>query len=485
MLPENTSTSETQENKSTPIFAILSLGAIAGALATLVLFLFHRRQNIARQTPMVSQADSSQLPTSPAPAVLNKAGSTPSFGAGWSAPTRYIMGVFLFLASLLVLYIGRSVIPMVIAAGLITLLINPLIQLWMRQFKLRKGAAVGITYAIVLAILVAIPLLAIPPLIDAVNFFLSIDLQQVAQNLAQTISNAQAGILGSPGLATIIGPFLNSLISMLNNFAAAPQLAVPTAEISLTDVSSGLGQAFGALAKVLGPSISLVASLLFTLVMSLQMALSAEKLSEWYADLIPPGHGPELAQLFQDIRRIWTGFLRGQMTLMIIIGLITWLGDTILGLPQALFMGLIAGLMELLPSIGPVLAAIPAVIIALILGSTHLAVDHLVFALIVVIFYVLVQFMENQLIVPHVMGEAVDLPPLVVLIGTVAGAGAFGILGALLATPVIATGNLVFRYVYRKILEQPPAPPLPEAKPSWVDSIKSYLSRLRRPKSQS
>ena len=103
-------------------------------------------------------------------------------------------------------------------------------------------------------------------------------------------------------------------------------------------------------------------------------------------------------------------------------------------------------MLDLIPNIGPTLAAIPAVALALLFGSTHFAMSNLVFALIVVIFYVLVQLVENQYLVPRIMGDAVDLPPLVVLIGTLAGAGACGILGALLATPVVATGNLIFRF---------------------------------------
>jgi hypothetical protein len=94
--------------------------------------------------------------------------------------------------------------------------------------------------------------------------------------------------------------------------------------------------------------------------------------------------------------------------------------------------------------------------------------------------YVLIQFLENQFLVPYIMGDAVDLPPLIVLIGTLAGATAFGILGALLATPVIATGNLVFQFVYRKILEPPPAPPPPEEKSIW-DSVKGWAGRLPLP----
>jgi hypothetical protein len=79
------------------------------------------------------------------------------------------------------------------------------------------------------------------------------------------------------------------------------------------------------------------------------------------------------------------------------------------------------------------------------------------------------------------MGDAVDLPPLVVLIGTIAGAGAFGIMGALLATPVIATGNLVFRYIYRKIIEDQPVEPPIEEKHGFMDSIRSLISRVRLP----
>ena len=104
----------------------------------------------------------------------------------------------------------------------------------------------------------------------------------------------------------------------------------------------------------------------------------------------------------------WTGFLRGQMQLMLIVGLLTWIGGFILGLPQAFFLGVIAGFMELIPNVGPVLAAVPAVLIALLFGSTHLAFSHLTFALVVIGFYTLVQMLENQFLVPKIMGDAVD-----------------------------------------------------------------------------
>ncbi|MFN2152109.1 MAG: AI-2E family transporter, partial [Anaerolineales bacterium] len=157
-------------------------------------------------------------------------------------------------------------------------------------------------------------------------------------------------------------------------------------------------------------------------------------------------------------------------------------GNVLLGTPQALFLGVIAGILEVIPSLGPILATIPAVILALIFGSGYIPVENWAFALMVIVLYILVQVVENQLLVPYILGDAVDLPPLFVIIGVVIGGSAFGLLGVFLATPVISTGREVFMYLYNKILEPPPEPPVLEEKPSLLDTVRSYAARLPRPK---
>jgi predicted PurR-regulated permease PerM len=431
-----------------------------------------------------SSASSTAIPYSGKSSKTDKPGvmaSKPSQATAskrWSAPTRYIMGVFLFLAMIVVLWIGRSAIPIVVAAALLALFVDPLVGFFIRKFKMKKGLAVALTYLLVISLLVLIPILAIPSLVNAVNFIMRIDTQLLFKRLSEVIQSISTAIQTNPTLRAYIQPVLDSLSTKINAWATATQAGTPTFNLSVEELASRFGQALGSLSKILGPTISFLASLFLTLLISLQMTLTADGMKSWYADLIPTGYGPELAMMMQKIRRTWVGFLRGQMSLMLLIGVVTWLGATILGLPQALLLGVIAGVMELIPSIGPTLAAVPAVLLALFVGSTYLPVSNLVFALIVIGFYVLVQLLENQLIVPKLMGDAVDLPPLVVLIGTIAGAGAFGILGALLATPVIATGNLVFRYVYRKIVEDQPEPPPVEEKPGFMDNVKGFLSRM-------
>lgn len=410
------------------------------------------------------------------PSGLSTPAAAPAGSNRWSTPTRYIMGVLLFIAALVVLFIGRATIPMVVAAMLLAVVLEPVIEFFQRRLK--KGLAVGLAYFLVVLVLLAIPLLAIPPLIDAVNFVTDIDFQLLAQWVSEQLQNFLGTLQAYPMVAGILQPTIESLLVVLNNFISNTQTDAPALNITFEQITRNFGLALGTAGKVLGPTFSIIAAIFITLLISLQMTLYSDEMKGWYADLIPPGYGPELTALINSIRDSWTGFLRGQIFLMVVIGTVTWLGGSILGLPQALLLGVIAGLMELIPSVGPVLAAVPAVLLALLFGSTHFELNHLIFALIVIAFYSLVQMLENQVLVPRIMGDAVDLPPLVVLIGTIAGAGAFGILGALLATPVIATGNLVFRYVYGKIIEAPPPPPPPEEKPGiWV-KVKGIVKRF-------
>ena len=510
---DNHRDNESRIDNATPVLMVFSIGALLGVLISLVLTrsdqvkaAFRQVRQRYRQVPaeelvgLQSASPEAALPSSPQPASPHGPahGSSPKTGkpslkdtaplealAGkrWSTTTRYIMGVFLFLALLLVLFIGRAAIPMVIAAALLALFVDPLIVFLSGRLRLKRSLAVGITYFLVVAVLLLVPLLLLPSLVGAINFVLHIDAHTAAQRLSQVVESVAGAVQANPGLAALLKPTLDSLIANLDSIVSTTQPAAPATTLSVVELTAQIGRVLGTLAKFLGPTVAALASLFLTLLISLQMTLSANEMKNWNADLIPPGYGPELSYLFTDVRRTWTGFLRGQMSLMLIIGVVIWLGGTLLGLPQALFLGIIAGVLELIPSVGPTLAAIPAVLFALLFWSTYLPINNLIFALIVIGFYVLVQLLENQFLVPRIMGDAVDLPPLVVLIGTIAGAGAFGIMGALLATPVIATGNLVFRYVYRKVMEDYFVPPPEEEKPGFMDRVRSVLSRLRRPAS--
>lgn len=457
-----------------------SLGALVGiALAAFSIFLRRRLRPLPGSGGAAQKLPSSTAsqPTKPTTHLATNASaqqtSVGMVSTRWTTPTKYIASVALFLAALAVLYIGRGVIPLVITGALLALFIQPFIRLLDRLLRGRWALAVALTYIGVILFLVAVVLLVIPNLLDAVNFILAIDFQQLAANLAADVAQVRQTILDSPLLETTLGALLEALQDNLEEFAK-------TARIPGGGTIS-LEQIIPRLAGILNPLISLLVGIIFTLLIALHMSLAAPKIPGWYPDLIPEAYKTELSALGKTISQTWVSFLRGQLTLMMIVGIVTWAINAALGVRQALFLGVTAGVLELIPSLGPTLAAIPAVVFALLFGSTHFAIPPLPFALLVIGAYVLIQFLENQFLVPYVMGDAVDLPPLVVLIGALAGALAFGILGALLATPVIATGNLIFRYTYRKILEPPPLPPEPEQPPGIWQRFKSMAGRLRMP----
>jgi predicted PurR-regulated permease PerM len=104
--------------------------------------------------------------------------------------------------------------------------------------------------------------------------------------------------------------------------------------------------------------------------------------------------------------------------------------------------------------------------------------NHLIFAGIVLAFYLLVQAFENQYIVPRVLGDAVELPPLVVLVGVLVGGSIAGILGALIAVPVIGTGKEVISYLYGKIIEAPAIEAPPPLEPGLIGNLKNFGRRF-------
>jgi len=150
------------------------------------------------------------------------------------------------------------------------------------------------------------------------------------------------------------------------------------------------------------------------------------------------------------IGRLWLIYLRGQILCALGIGALTWIVGSGLGLEGALWLGLFAGLMETVPHVGPLIATVPAVIVALWLGSSVIPVANWVFALIIAGVYIAIQQVGSLIIQPKVLGQELELPPLVVLVAIVAGAALGGIAGLYLAVPLLATLREIVLYAQER-----------------------------------
>lgn len=405
----------------------------------------------------------------------------------WSRPTKYIVGVGLFLFSLYLLYISRDTLTLLIVAALIAFLLTPLINFFHQRLKIPRGLAVLLAYLLLILFFLLSPLILLPPIIDGFQVIASIDYQSLADQahnwLIQTLVGLQTSGLHIFGTSIDLSGIVDPALKMLQGSDSAP-LTLPSLQTIIEPLRSAATITYGLATSVAGTVVAGALSVVFTLFFAIYMSLDSYKFRPWFLKGVPEAYRPEIAHLLERLRRIWQAYFRGQLILMITIGIITWIGNTALGMPGAFALAFIAGVMELIPNLGPFLAAVPAVVVALIQGSTYLDINNFYFALMVIGFYWLVQVTENNLIVPRVLGDAVELPPLVVMVGVFIGASVGGIIGALLAAPVIASGREILSYLYAKLWSQDPFPlntleELSQPQPALEDQFKTVLIKLQ------
>lgn len=406
----------------------------------------------------------------------------------WNNTTKTVVSIGLVLFGLYILYLASSIIGVLIIAGLIAFLLTPVVDFIHHRLRLPRGLAVLLSILLLILIIVLSPLIFIPPVIDGFNALAQLDYQILvdrtltwAEQTLLALKEAQTLVFGlNFNLDSVIDPALEQLRNTGSNITPTLPSAVTIANYLRSAVTLTVGVA----TNVAGTVASGVVTFIILLLSTVYLSLDARNFARNLLNLVPQAYRPEITKLFSRLRKTWRAYFRGQLNLMLIIGVVTWIGNTAIGLPGAFALAIIAGVMELIPNLGPFLAAVPAVIVALIQGSTYLGVSHLTFALIVIGLYILIQQIENTFVVPRVLGEAVDLHPLVVIIGVIVGANVAGILGALLAAPVIASIREILGYLYAKILGEDPYPPQPvqpeEVTPSMFEQIRLLWARDQR-----
>lgn len=338
-------------------------------------------------------------------------------GARWSATTRRFVVVGLIAGALVVLYWIRDTLDTLILAVLLAYLLNPLTSALSRRLRWPRIASAGLVYLALIALVVWLSLTLTPIFIRQIG--------SIGDEFNLVLTQVSAGL--EP-----FGIDASTLDERLRAEASAFGSRVP-------------GLLMGAASSVF--------SVIFMLVLSFYLLKDADRFQAEIERSLPDAYRDDARRILSELNEIWSSFLRGQVILALIIGVVTTLALFVLGVRNALLLGLLAGVLEVVPTLGPIIAMIPAVLIAFFQGSTHFAIDNLLFALVVVGAYLVIQQLENHLIVPNVLGRSVNLPPALILFGALAGASLAGILGIFLAAPVLATGRLFLRFVARKLLE--------------------------------
>lgn len=156
--------------------------------------------------------------------------------------------------------------------------------------------------------------------------------------------------------------------------------------------------------------------------------------------LFPKNYRPHLTRLFEEMNRVLSAYIVGQLSLSVLMTVVIFLGMLALGIPYPLVIGLLAGVVEMIPVVGPIVGAVPAILLGLA-ESSGLAVK-------VLIFYIVVQQLDAHLVMPKLMGSVTNVHPVAIILGVLVGGQLYGIVGMMVAVPVLAVLQILLRHMW-------------------------------------
>lgn len=301
-----------------------------------------------------------------------------------------IGAILLAMLSELLSFVFLVILGTSIAAGL-----DPLVRLLARWMP--RGLAVILVMLAIVAVFGLILWIVLPPLAEQG--------QQLIARAPEFYTRLQERYAELVGRELEVVPLLESTANQLTRVGST-LLAVPLG------LFSGLF------------------SLVLVLFITLYMLMEAPDLYRFLLSLYPEGSRGRAREVIRAMAEAMGGFIRGTTLVSLVVGLLTYLGLLIIGIPFPLVLGLLAGLLEFIPYIGPFLAAIPMVLIALTESPTH--------ALIVLVYFVIIQQLESNVLVPNIQRTQTDLSPLTSILALTAGSILAGLIGVLAAIPLAA-----------------------------------------------
>jgi predicted PurR-regulated permease PerM len=379
-------------------------------------------------------------PVQPEPADL------PDSSPSWERSTKIVIVVAILLLTALAAWRFQGLIMMTVTAAVIAFILNPLIVYVNQRTRIARGWVILIIYVIL-----AIALVWLFVALGVAAFEQASDFIDLVPTLIDQLLDLIETV-GQPSEPIII----------LNQFAIDPvQLpwdSITNQILSLVEPTlSTSGQFLGQLAT---RTIRLVGNFLFVFVLSIYLAVEFPHFGQHLDSVASQaGYSEDARRLSRRLGQIWDAFLRGQVILGVVIFIVVWLGLALIGVRNSLTLGLLSGLLEFIPTLGPVIGTGVAMIVAFFQPTNPWGLESWQFALVVLVFMVVVQQVENNILVPRIVGGALDLHPLIVLIGVLMGASLAGIIGAILAAPILASLKLIGLYTWRKLFDLEPFPP--------------------------
>ncbi len=365
----------------------------------------------------------------------------------WNTTTKIFVATFVLVLITLALWRFSTLIGPLIIAGILAYVFNPLINWLDHRTPLNRGLSVALVYSlfalIVLGALIAAGVTIIQQAFDLVG---------VVQDLVETGPDWIAEIINRPfqlGTRT----FILSQFNVDLNFVAQQLFSA---------VQPILGQSGQFIGQVASYMVNWITWAIFIFVISIYFAIDLYRFGGMIGDAAQqPGYRRDAERLLHEFGCIWNGYLRGQTLLAVIIAVLFYTTMTLLGVRFALVLGILAGVLDFIPFVGPFIAISLSVLVAILQGANWLGINPIWFGVIVLLAGILLQQIEGNWLNPRIVGGAIGLHPMLVMIGALMGGILGGVLGIMLAAPVMATAKLLGTYTWRKMFDLDPFPDPP------------------------
>ncbi len=379
----------------------------------------------------------------------------------WSWQTKWTVSLVLLGLGAYLVVRFRELWPPLIVAVLMAYVLSWPVDILTRRFRLSRGVATGLVYLLLLAVLLITLVGGIPLLVGQVQS-LNLDVQRLILEaekiLGQRIVIAGQVLDGQRALEQLRGVVQQGIEALLSS----------TLSIVVNVVSS-------------------MALAVFVFIISFYLVKDGPLVKAYLDSLPPPVLQEDYQRLRREISAIWGAFFRGQLTLAAVVGALFTVIGLIVGLPGAIPMGILAGLLEFLPSLGHGIWLTLASLLAFFVGSTWLPLPNWAFTALILGIHFIFQQVDINYLIPRIVGRRVHLHPMVVILGILAGAILGGVLGVLLASPTIASLRVLGRYIYARLFDLDPFPspvsePLPPPNLQWWQKRPSHRRRFPRRK---
>ena len=363
--------------------------------------------------------------------------------ANWSTTKRIrvvLTLALLLLASTLVYQARAALLPFFVGAILAYILL-PLIN-WLdtrmrvivRGSRITRSLAVLIAYGLSILLIVGLLTFAIPLIVTQFNV-----LGQALPDLARRVYSA------APEVVQVWLDRYNRSVPAEIRLALERSI-----QDTLQSLLSALQAGAFATVGVLFSTVSFVLGLLIVPLWMFYFMRDQPEIEIALNRMVPPAYRDDVRNVRTLVDRVLGAYLRGQVILSFAVGIMSTLGLELLGLDFALLLGTISGLLEVVPVLGPILAAIPMILVALATSPSKL--------LWVIVLAFAVQQIENYVLVPQITHGTVKLHPAMAMIVLVVGSAVGGVLGVLLSIPLAAITRDVVRYAYLRLADEPLPP---------------------------